>query len=251
MAIERQPSPDHESLRSNTQEDLLAKGSRAFLSLLGAVSGYALAGPFGAIAGDLLIEFIPRQRQDRLKDYVEALNERLGDVEDTVRAKIANSAGYASLFEQSLFAAVRTPNPARRRDFAELLRTGLSKAEAELVEHEMFLRLVDRLNEPQLLVLYSFGAFPRTFGDSDLQAFHQAHPEVFDVTPPTMNADEGARRRWAIHEAYVGELVTLQLLEDTEGMARSAGARGVQITDLGRLLLEAIGPRRDGGRLGG
>src|SRR5262245_48189517 len=98
MAIDRQQPPDDALLQSNTQEDLLAKGSRAFVSLLGSVSGYALLGPLGAIAGDLLVEFIPRQRHDRLVDYVDALNERLGSLEEEVRAKLADSTGYASLF---------------------------------------------------------------------------------------------------------------------------------------------------------
>ena len=44
-----------------------------------------------------------------------------------------------------------------------------------------------------------------------------------------------------MHEAYVTELVTVGLLEDEEGMAKSGRSRRVRITELGRLLLEAIG----------
>jgi hypothetical protein len=117
----------------------------------------------------------------------------------------------------------------------------LSKDEAELIEHEMLLKLVDRLNEPQLLIPFSHGGFKGTFADPELEAFHEAHPHVFGLKPPTMNDDESTIRRWAMRESYVAELVILGLLKDDEGLAKSAGVRRVQITPLGRLLLEAIG----------
>ena len=156
-------------------------------------------------------------------------------------SKTARKIRDASLFEQSLFAAVRAPNPHRRRDFAQLLRTGLSKNEAELIELEMLFRLGERLNEPQLLILYSYGGFPGTFGDPELEAFYETHPEMFGLEVPTMTDGEDTIRRWAMRDAYVAELVTLGLLEDEEGVVKSAGPRRVRVTKLGSLLLESIG----------
>jgi hypothetical protein len=43
-----------------------------------------------------------------------------------------------------------------------------------------------------------------------------------------------------MYRHYEDELVSLGLLRDAEGMAKSSYRRKVAITDLGRLLLEAI-----------
>lgn len=233
-SIDGRPGPpDTGLLRSNTQADLFAKGGKGLLSFLGASAGFALAGPIGAIAGDLLVEFIPRQRQDRLQEFVEMLNERLGGIEAEVRAKLATSAGYASITEQAMFAAVRTASHDRRRHLVELLRTGLSKDEAELVEHETLLRLLDRLNDPQVLLLAAHAEKAGAGGPWGIEVLADGVP---------FNADGHSMRRFTMYRAYADELKTLGLMKDTEGVAKSSWAPNMEITHLGRLLLGAIRP---------
>jgi hypothetical protein len=67
------------------------------------------------------------------------------------------------------------------------------------------------------------------------------HPGVFDIEPPTFGSSTDAIEQWEMHSHYVNELVSRNLLKDAEGMAKSAGARRVAITRLGKMLLEAIG----------
>jgi hypothetical protein len=73
-------------------------------------------------------------------------------------------------------------------------------------------------------------------------AFRAQHPGVFDVHPPSYGeTSDDNIRRWTLHEHYINELVASGLLEDVEGIAKSGLERKVEITDLGRRLLKAIG----------
>ncbi len=175
-----------------------------------------------------------------MQDFVGVLSERLGALESEVREKLNTSTGYASLAEQALFSAVRTASSRKRRDLAELLRTGLEKSETELVQHETLLRLRDQLNDPQVLILYSYGAFEGGFRDAEQIEFLEQHPEVFDVEPANFGSDASVQKRATIHETYVKQLVALGLIADVEPIGRSSMLR-TEITDLGRMLLEAIG----------
>jgi len=64
--------PPSRWLKSTEQQDILAKGIRAALSL---------CGPVGIIIGEFLTDFVPQQRTDRLQDFVEALAERVAGCE--------------------------------------------------------------------------------------------------------------------------------------------------------------------------
>jgi len=223
-------------LRRFSSEDVAATGIRI---------GLASAGPFGAILAEFVTQFVPEQRLDRLHDFAEQLAKRLTSLETAFEARIGESAAYASLVEQVTLAAVRAADRNRRRDLADLLRTGLSRTDAELLGHEALLRLLDRLNEMQIIVLISY-AFQPTFNDPEYQAFAELHPGVFDLEPPTLGDSEDKLAPWALREHYELELKTLGLLENRT----IAGSNEyTEITTMGQMLLAAIGrtPRRAAG----
>ena len=73
-------APHPEALRRFTQEDMLAKGLRVALGTLG---------PVGVVLGDFLTEFVPQQRMDRLQDFTEQLQARVGDLEEQFKLRLA------------------------------------------------------------------------------------------------------------------------------------------------------------------
>jgi len=91
---------------------------------------------------------------------------------------IRGSAAYASLAEEVHIAAVRTPSTDRRRDLAALLRDGLSKPDVELLEERALLRLLEQLNDAQVLILMQHGSFTEHFGDVDREAFTTQHSNI-------------------------------------------------------------------------
>ena len=226
MADDRPPfaRPTSEDLlRTYTQEDMMGSGIRLALSA---------CGPVGAVVSEFLTQFVPGQRIDRLQQFVEELHERLSGMEDRFKAKLQESAGYAVLSEQVSVAAVQTADAQKRRDFAEMLKTGLTKSETELVEYDTLLRLRQQVNEPQILMLMDKANFSGLLNDPEREAFRAKH-----------GPQEEIHRRWAISSHYAYELISLGLLRDTEGIAKSSIHRNTEITPLGGMLLDAIGRR--------
>lgn len=220
-------------LQRFTQEDMLGTGLRVSLALLG---------PIGAITGEFVTQFVPRQRMDRLHDFVEKLDERLRAVEEeaeTFKARLQTPA-YAALAETTMVAAVQTPSDERRRDFAALLKNGLTRPEAEIEEQHVLLRLLQQLSDPEVLVLaYYRVSLHASMGDTAPGRFREQHAAVLDVSPSTFGSSPEERRRWMMYEYYRDRLQNLGLLKDTEGIARSA-VRRFEITSVGIALIGAI-----------
>ena len=218
-------------LRRYGQGDVIVSALRSALSV---------AGPMGAIVGEFLTQLVPDQRMDRLQDFVELLDGRLTGLEDQFKARLHESSTYATFAEQVMVVAVRTSSRERHRDLAELLRTGLSKSDADLVRHQTVLNLLERLNDVQILILMRYGSFGGTFGDPELSDFLAVHRDAFPEHP-TLNASEDARLAWNLYQHYEGELLQLGLLRELEGVVKASEHRKLTITPIGTLVLEAIG----------
>ena len=236
----KEPKPDDQLLRTHTQEDLAVLGVRISAGVFATALGL---GPGGTLIGELLALWIPRQRADRLRDYVEELAAQLSGLEDQFKTRMSESVAFSALVERTIIAAVQQASATKRRDIARLVKTGLSRTDVELEEHETLLRLVERANDSQLIIL-TFYSLPQTFGNLELDSFLASHREVFPLEPSSQAPAED-QRRWIMHNVYVSELVSMGLLEDVEGNIKSAGPRQVQLTALGSFLLDAIERQAD------
>lgn len=223
-------NPPHELLRTTTQADVFAGSLRASLGLLG---------PAGVVVGEFLTYFVPNQRLDRLTEYTSLLRDRVEDLQ-AFQARLEASAAFAAVFEQATIAAVQTPSHDRRKDLAAFVQTGFGTDDAELMHHHALLRLLEQINEAQVLVLMSYANFSGSMGDKAHQAFLAQHPGIFSVEPPGFGDSYEVQERWAMKQFYEDQLVRLGLLKDEEGTVRSA-VRRVSVTTLGQMLLAAIG----------
>lgn len=211
---------------------MFASGIRVALSALR---------PFGGVIGDFLTQFVPQQRLDRLTEFVEILHEQMEAAATSFQQRVETSAPYAALLEESTLAAVRTPSSQRRRDIVEILRTGLSKSDAEVIGHHALLRLLENLNEAEIIVLMSLGSFRKPFNDPEVDQFYEKHDAVLGIMPPNLNASLEEHRRWMIRDHYDETLISRGLARDTEGIVKSGPQRTLAITPLGSMLLQAIG----------
>jgi hypothetical protein len=228
---------DSEWLRRFTQEDLLASGLRVALGALG---------PIGSVLGEFATQFVPRQRLDRLQDFVERLHERLSSLEDQFSARLQSSPAYSSLAEEVLLQAVRTPSDTRRLELVEFLRDGISLSDTELVDQQALLKILEALNDVQVLILIRHGSFPQSRRNQERAAFVEQHELVLEPDEPTYGiADEYVARRWEMYGHYVDDLIGRGLLQAPEGIAKSGRKKKVKITELGKLLLQAIGQTVD------
>jgi hypothetical protein len=231
------PKPDADLLRTHTQEDLTALVVKTSAPLLGYLLNPELGLVWSAM-GEVFSQLVPGQRVDRLHDYVDHLEDRLTGLEAEFQKHIHESAGYVAFVERATLVAAQPGSTRKRRDIAGLVKTGLTRTEVELEAHDAFLRMLERINDSQVLLLMYYN-LPQTYGNPDLASFTDRHPDVFPLAPTNMDSDDVVHR-WTIKEAYVKELVTIGLLEEAEGIARRAGSREVQLTDLGRYFLAAI-----------
>ena len=221
-----EPKPDPDNDRAITQADILSTAVRVTLSS-------ALPGPLGALVSEFVTQFIPQQRQDRLQQFVEELNEKFEGLQAEMRARLEASQGFAVLTEEVCLSAVRTQSNDRRRALAALLRDGFSRGDAELEDSVTLVRILNELNDTQLLLLVFYDRFGLLNSrEHRIREFLERNPGLFPSMPTLRDAPEVVEA-WAMHEHYVNELVNLHLLRDREDVVKSSNARVVEITPLG------------------
>ncbi len=216
-------------LPASVSRILLAAGIKGFCGLLG---------PFGAIAGEFLTQFVPRQRLDRLQDFIEQLNDEVGALRDRFEARLQEPP-FASLTEESFVAAVQTPSDVRRRELAALLRHAIESKEASLSREHAMLRLLADVADAEIVILRAH-SFSRVIGDQAYANYVRAHDDVLSARPPDSGSTAAERERWTLYLFHEDRLVGLGLLRELEGIAKSSVRPRRGLTELGRLLLEAI-----------
>lgn len=219
-------------LRQYTQEDMAV----SFLRV-----GLSAAGPVGAIIGEFATQLVPKQRMDRLEEFSEFLQERLGSLEEQFKARLQESAGYSALAEDVTMAAVRTASSPRRQELAALLVNSISTPDAELIEQQVLVRALDQINDVQLLLLMLHGSFRQTFGNQDRAAFLQKHEAAVSIRKPSRPASEADVHRWNVQQYYLRDLIAKGLLMEHPQGSNSHDNVNVQIAPLGRLLLRSLG----------
>lgn len=63
---------------------------------------------------------------------------------------------FGAFFEHALRSAVVTPSDVRRRDIAALVKNGLAQKDAQALDAQTLLRLLDELNDAEVLVCCTF-----------------------------------------------------------------------------------------------
>ena len=119
---------------------------------------------------------LPAQRLDRLQDYVEQLGQRLIGLEEAFQERLRSSAGYSALAEEASLVAVRSPSSERRRNLAALLHNGLGVTEAELTTQMMLLRVLENLNDAEIVILAYYGRVARLATDQALKSCKDDRP---------------------------------------------------------------------------
>lgn len=229
-----------EWLRRFGQEDLTASVVRV---------GLAAAGPIGAVIAEFATQLLPAQRLDRLHDYVEQLGQRLIGLEEAFQERLKSSAGYSALAEEASLVAVRSPSSERRRDLGALLHNGLGVAEAELDTQMMLLRVLENLNDAEIVILTYYGRVARLATDQALKSFREKHRGLFLEERPAVNATLDEDRRWAVYSNYLRQLEQRGLLQYLKEVRARRGPDdlvsprphpNMAITEFGVMLLSAI-----------
>lgn len=206
--------------------------------------------PFvGGIAAEIVGTLIPKQRLDRLAEFLMILAEKVAGVEQEVLEQKMKTEEFVDLFEDGMWQAARALTKERKEYIASLLKNSLYYGELTHIQQKELLSILNELNDAQIIILKS-----KEFGyrSEAQQAFHERHKEVLQPPMVHMGSAEEDVDESALHGAFVADLQRFGLIETTfkkpkkgelpemdikTGMMKAQSSR---ITRLGKLLLRYI-----------
>ena len=200
----------------------------------------------GGLMAEVVGAIIPEQQLDRLKQFVEALEAKVQDLDpDQVEARFREPE-FIDLLQESLTQAVRAVAQKRIEHVASIVHQSLSDQDRRYIHHKKLLYILKELNDVEVLMLCGHGR------QNDYE-FLDLHESEISVMGTSMDASQEERDYQLVQAAHRIHLVQLNLLQprfqkpkkgqlpdfdEKTGMMRH---RGYTITALGRLLLRCIG----------
>jgi hypothetical protein len=184
----------------------------------------------GPALAEIINDFIPGQRTDRLVATVKELDALLTELTKVRFASQARTAEGADLIEDGLWMAARALTPERRKAIAHLLVTSLTAEELRYAETKKLLQLLNELQDSELILLRYF--YLLTIGDERANDFYNLHEAVLEPDTSAMGSPDDEIDRGAIYEAHRATIRRLDLT-----VARSE----TELNWLGRMLIRYIG----------
>lgn len=223
----------------------------------GTVGAVPLVGP---IVAELVGNLIPQQRVDRIVTFMQELDRRLRDAQQTqerIRSRLEDPR-VLDLLEDGLHQAARAVSEERKQHIASIVADGLSSENVDFLESKHLLSILNELNDVEVLVLASYSfQFQKQEGHSG------EWRQVTSFERPTLASPQQVVDRYAIQQSYRNHLMRLGLLKyrflrPSMGFKRSSApelsevpqfdyetgmvkSEGIELTPLGGLLLRKVG----------
>lgn len=212
---------------TNGQQPPLGSGPQDHVAaLLRAVAG-AVPVAGGALA-EVVGYVIPSARAKRIEEYLVYLAQRLDEVHTNIAIAKLSSAPSTDLIEEGARQSARALSEDRRKQIARIVAEGIACAELPHIQSKRILRLLDQIDDAELIVLVSY--LHRNQHDRE---FWKKHESILAVHPAALGSTTAEIEADIIHQIGKAHLIQLDLLR--------SGDRGVEISPSGRLLLQRIG----------
>jgi len=193
---------------------------------------------------------------DRRAKWIARLFERVGEL-NAARGysalPLAQDDERVWLLEDSIFSAARGTSSDRVDYIANILANGLTASDARVIDRRYLLRLLDEMNDLEVLLLCLYGRE----SDARAQEFWEQHKPSLDCEPACLGSPQPVFDREAIRHSYENHLARLGLLDDRlwfgvrpgevpefDTRGRPQGMR-LELSPLGRLVLREIGQPSD------
>ena len=200
----------------------------------------------GGLMAEVVGAVIPEQQNDRLRQFVEALEAKIQDLDpEQVEARFQEPE-FIDLLQESLTQAVRAIAQERIEHIAAIVHQSLSDQDRRYIHFKKLLYILKELNDLEVLMLCMYGRRQ----DND---FWAQHGDTTQVVKPAMGCAQADMDGYLVQAAHRAHLVRLELLrprfqkpkkgqfpeiDEKTGMMK---AQGYDIAPLGRLLLRTIG----------
>lgn len=227
-----------ESIKSNYIDSLTA-------ALKGALGAVPVA---GSLIAEIVGAIIPKQRIDRISEFVSILEKRIGLLESKTIKDAIEDMGFIDLTEESLWQAIRATTSNRLEYLANLLVSSLSNESISFIETKHLMQILGELNDIEIVWLryYSNIEF-----NSDHE-FRELHKNLLEPITPFLDSPPEIIDASALQGSYKDHLLRLGLIfpqivykrDGTPEFDKLTGNFKVafyQASLLGRLLLRHIG----------
>ena len=207
----------------------------------------------GAVLQTALTETIRNVRLDRMEDYLRYLQGRINEL--MLKVALEKPEGL-DLFEEGLWQSARALSDDRKKYIAELVVKGLQETGLEQQEMRHFMRILEQLDDRQLILLAEYHpANSPNVGNEQGARFHEANRNVVqpghavaDITDHT--GQEEAQRGSRLNEIMRRHLSSVGLLERDQMVSSieiQPSSHHYLITEAGKDFLRCIGAISSGG----
>jgi hypothetical protein len=215
-------------LLGESRSDVLA---RTLTTLTGVVP---CVGPLIQIA---LSETIPNIRLDRIEAYLIHLQSRLDEA--TLQASLMTADGL-DMFEEGMWQSARAFSDGRKQYIAELVSKGMASDGAERQESRHTLRILNQLDDAQIIILSSYQSKYRQIGSEATAAFYIKHRNILGPFSRELRSSNKDRGKAELKDAFERHLSSFGLL-NVKSEDNNTGQSSYELTAHGRRLLEYIG----------
>ena len=169
-----------------------------------------LVGSFVPVVGgplsELIVQTIPRLRQERIVEYLRLLDERMMNLEHTQVAIVLADEQKIDLVETGGHLAARATTSQRISTIAEIVGRGLCSNDVQIIRRKRLLDLFGEIDEDEFAILAAFG---RSGGMLNTDAWDQ----VDRPAPVYVGSSQEEIDDRQLYETGIQKLLRLGLLE--------------------------------------
>lgn len=201
----------------------------------GVVGICPLVGPLASEAISLLI---PRQRLDRVVQFLHALENEIHQVDSrlvNVESNLRTQEGL-DILDEGLVQAARSISRERQEKLARLIGRALTQEKIKYAESKKLLNLFRELTDPEVLWLIFYASDP-TFGSKFHRRMIEENPDVLKPISRETSVPQEQVDRGALQDSYKNTLLRLGLVKEY--------GQSFQVSSLGELLIRYIEARSE------
>lgn len=222
-------------ISSKVESKMTNLNSNSTDRLVSVAKGVVGACPFiGPLVSEAIGTLIPKQRLDRVIDFLRTLEEVVQSLDKRFmyfETNLKSSEGLCIL-EDGLIQAAHSTSAERKNRLAHLVAHSLSDKEIKFEESRKLLNLFRDLTDPEIIWLIFYSMNP-DFDAGPHQDFAEKHPEVIKPISREVGVPQEQIDRAALQDSYKNTLLRYGLIK-LKGKTH-------RITTLGRLLVRYIG----------
>ena len=201
----------------------------------------------GPLIAGIVLDDIPRQRTDRIQEFVEQLSSKVDGLDQKLAGCVPGSASL-DILEEGMAASAKAFSAKQRARIASLVGYGLADSDRRHIETVRLLDLLAELDDTQVILLAAHSLTYRWD-----HAFNMRHLATLRQPLPSLASPQEEHDEKTVRDLGIQQLVGLGLLRVRMHTSRSRSlshpefeqvqtkASGVEISPLGELLLARAG----------